>query len=663
MLGFGLVVTVASANTGIHVGSLWSASGQRLASANAGAPAPTSSAPADLPFQTSWIGNTNPGTDQRPHVSQNCTAGYVMPDGSAACISTWDEGAREGAVYKDGTPVTSLQWGHCCGGHAITADDRFLYVSVDSHGPWIRKYYHSGSFVPDGPGPLQTPSHAGAPPFGLAVVGDEVFAAVPSRNTVDVYRTSDLAYLRSFTVPGAGRMAADGGGRLWIRTGRQVRAYSTAGADLGLAVTDTVDPTAVAVSPQGELLVGDDGRDRQQVYVYDLRPAPVRVDTVGVAGGMFAGPVPGAAGPLRFNGIVGVGKDTAGRLFVMQDHPSSESLGTGTNIDVYRRTGATWTRDWQLLGLEFVDMADIDVASYHDGVVDAYTTNEHFRLDLNRPPGQQWTWVGQLSNRFDEPTDTDNGDLVPHVVYLGGQRFLATNTGDNGQITLRRFVPGTEYAHIVAQIGDSGVGTVDAHGDVWWAHPEWIGVARFTGLDAHGVPTFTSEQTYVDGLAPFSSIGRLRYDAAADAMYVTGFTEEHKHWDTADKVMGTVLARYDGWSRGNRTPRWTTVLPHFPGSTTEARDGLGLSAMDLAGGRIYASMLTGSGTPEQARMYAYDAATGAQVATWLPGPTVGQTGWTDLVDGVRAVALPDGETVVFQEEDRCAKIMMYRIQG
>jgi hypothetical protein len=625
----------------------------------------------DRPYQVSWIGNTFPGKGREPsdsdHVQQNCNAAYVAADGLVICNSRWDEGTKEAGVYQDGKSVGMLQDVHCCGGYAVTGDERFFYLAAeDEAGTRTIRQYDNNTYA----SLRRAPSHGNALVVGLAVVGSEVFASSKDHNRVDVYRTSDLAYLRSFPVDGPSAMASDHGGRLWIATRRMVAAYSTAGADLHLSVTDTVDPTAVAVDPQGELLVGDDGPQRQQVYVYDISGPPRRVEAIGAPGGMYAGPVPGRAGPLRFNGITGLGKDARGTLIVAQDHVGdsayAESAGTGTNIDAYVRRSESWVRAWQLLGLQFVDMADVDVASYRYGVIDAYTADDHFSIDFTKPPGQQWSWVGILRNRFAYPHDARlaadvlSTPTVPSVVTLGGQKFLAvTNMYADGLI-LYGFVKGTEYTVEGARLAVQRA-RFDSHGDVWSIDDQGISRTRFTGLDENGAPTFGRPTAF--GMPhPFTVLGRERYDPATDAMYLSGFTADRPAWAGADKVMGTVLARYDNWTAGNRTATWTTILPYTRNGTIHGPTALGLVSMDIAGdGRIYTTTLTHERGETQSRVYQYDEATGSLIGSWIPGPGLGSTGWVDVMDGIRARRLPTGDTVVFQEDDYRAKTVMYLV--
>jgi len=225
---------------------------------------------------------------------------------------------------------------------------------------------------------------------------------------------------------------------------------------------------------------------------------------------------------------------------------------------------------------------------------------------------------------------------------------------------LYRFVPGTEYTVKVLQL-DAPRPSMDHNGDVWTLQGQGVARLRFAGLDASGTPKFGKPELFRTP-APFTSIGRARYDAARDAMYLSGFTKDRPSWNGADKVMGSVLARYDNWTRGGRTATWTTVLPYTAGGNLQSPTPLGLVSMDITGdGRIYTTTLTYKRPESQSRMYVYDESTGRLLTSWLPGPTFGDTGWVDLVDGVRARLLPNGETLVFQEDDYRAKIVMYRI--
>ena len=77
--------------------------------------------------------------------------------------------------------------------------------------------------------------------------------------------------------------------------------YSQTGKQLPQQIADIVEPTAIAIDPQGRLLVADNG-PRQQVLIYDIKNQPVQVGTFGSKGGIYAG-VPGEVQDLKFYGL------------------------------------------------------------------------------------------------------------------------------------------------------------------------------------------------------------------------------------------------------------------------------------------------------------------------------------------------------------------------
>lgn len=649
-------------------------------------PQPAAAVTSDSPSQWSWIGNTHGGLGFQ-HVQSHCYGAWVAPDGTVICNTVWDEGGSEGGIYKDGRNAGNLLDAHWDGGgYAVTGDASYVYMGAHNNGTnqeGISRYKlsdHTGAACPNCTEHLNNfrANQSGSPVRGLTVSGGKLYAVVFDKNVVEIYNTADMAYQGSFSVPGPTRIAADGSGRLWIATGGDVKAYSTAGATLGITIAEPDDPTALAVDNQNRLLVGDDGVNRQQVLIYDISGTPARVETVGQSGGLFAPPV-GQVGPLRFTGIVGVGTDSAGNLYVAQDHPTRETASTGTNIEAYSRSGSTWTRKWQVLGLEFLDLADADTSTYSNGVLDVYDASHHFKVDLSKPIGQQWTWVGEMFNRFTDPNDPRGGAhdaaVEPRVVTLGGQKFLAVTGMYGGHMYFYRFVPGTELSRLALDVPIGGYGYVAGNGDLWVAKRDGISKKPFQGLDSAGKPQYGAEESY--GVpAPFNSIGRVRYDASKDVLYVVGFTPVRPTWPSMDKVMGTTMVRYDRWSQGNRSATWTTILP-YNSSATLYTAFLGMVAMDVTSDRIYAVGLNrdrGNSGPGP-RMHVYDAATGVDLANWTPegpNPVVatdgwanghdnGPAGWVDLEDGINARQLPDGQTLVFQEEDFQAKILMYRI--
>ena len=109
---------------------------------------------------------------------------------------------------------------------------------------------------------------------------------------------------------------------------------------------------------------------------------------------------------------------------------------------------------------------------------------------------------------------------------------------------------------------------VDDNGVVWQANRE-EGIRYFPmqGLDEHNNPTYTYNSMQTIPLPePFAEPGgdlqRIEYDSDVDVMYLGGYTAKKQRWGDEWGLVGPVVARYDDWSTGNRTPRWQIELPY-----------------------------------------------------------------------------------------------------
>jgi hypothetical protein len=131
-----------------------------------------------------------------------------------------------------------------------------------------------------------------------------------------------------------------------------------------------VVPTALAVDPRNRLLVADAGAD-QQIKIYDaIDTAPQLKDSFGTKGGIFARPIPGKFGDLRFNRPTAIGVDGQGNVYVAS---SGSTAGGSTVLECYSPHDQC---RWQRLGLEFIDLADFDPAAERD----VFTKEEHFTM-------------------------------------------------------------------------------------------------------------------------------------------------------------------------------------------------------------------------------------------------------------------------------------------
>jgi hypothetical protein len=352
-------------------------------------------------------------------VQQDVEGMAVDRDGTVWAATRWEEGTSEVGAYRDGAVVGRLAdvhgWG-MMGGRAVAVDQDFVYQAMEqtphagidspSAGTWygVRRFSkatrQSVGLPANGRGrggSVRVVSTS-APVTGLAATSTEVYAAVAGEGVIRVYRKSDYAEVRSLSVPAPGHLAVEASGDLWVVSGSEVREYSPAGALLRTVVVES--PTSVAVAVDGRLLVTTDGA-RQQVVVLDVVGEAREVDAVGVRGGMWSEPR-GAAGPLRFNGPVGAGTDASGRLFV-----ANGLGGDGTDLRALSRTSSGWQEQWQLLGLAFVDNADLSPTDERT----AFTAKHRFELDFSKPPGSSGR--GRPTSSTATATRTTSGPATP----------------------------------------------------------------------------------------------------------------------------------------------------------------------------------------------------------------------------------------------------------
>ena len=539
---------------------------------------------------------------------------------------------------------------------------------------------------------------------GLAADSRRLYVSDPAHHQVRVFDTETMAPLTAWPCDHPGKLALDPAGRLWVLPSgdgpnRRIFCLDThSGARLPQTITGPPgwNPLGIATDVHGHLLVADSGPD-QNVKIYSVSPSlrsPALLKTFGVRGGIQAAPS-GQVGAQRFNRPVGGGRDRLGRLYV---YSSGSVAGGGSVIESYAPSGK---RLWRLLGLEFIDCAEPDPLSE----TDVYTKEEHFVMDYAQPAGQQWTYQGYTVNPFRYPDDprVHTGTTSVFVRRIGGKRFLFTTDMYSAELAVFRFPAGTGSETVIpagmfakghftegktvwpavqpakgewiwrdsngngqmeasefAQPGtgkdapDSWGWSVDDFGDVWQATAR-DGLREFPclGLDSHGSPIYSYATLKTLPMpAPFVELCRAEYVPETDTLYLAGYTTEHPHTGGEWGTVGTEVVRYDGWSKGDRTPAQRIVLPYDGKRDPQVY----IKAMCLAGDYLFA---VESRDPE--RVFVYNIRTGALQGTMQPDKTVGKSsGWVDTPYGIRAFKRANGEYLIFVEEDLDAKVILYR---
>jgi hypothetical protein len=533
---------------------------------------------------------------------------------------------------------------------------------------------------------------------GLATVGDKLFISNAAANIVQIYNTKTMQEIGKFAVTNPGGIAIDPQGDLWIIQTKkgtmvgQIVHYSQTGKKLPQQIVDVVDPTAIATYRQDRLLVAENGI-RQQVLIYNIENQPVQVGTLGTENGIYSG-VPGEVQSLKLYGITGVGTDSTGNIYINNNGFNK----SGTDLRKFSESGK---QQWQLLGLTFVDNADTDPKS--DGV-DVFTKHEKYLIDYSKPSGKQWTYKVYTLNPFKYPQDPRLHTSPDGPIFrrIQGRPFLFLTDMFGSLLQIYRFQPTTDGniaipAGLLVVTNDKGKSIqgnwppyqpakgewiwrdkngngafdqneydssedypyiggwwVDTKGDVWKTLRTEDGIRHYPlqGLDSKGNPiyTYTSIQKHKTP-SVFKDLRHIEYFPETDTMYLSGFTAAHPASGDDTRVIGSEIARFDNWSKGNRTPKWRTVVPY---DSTGKRE-VSTAAISVAGDYVFAV------TVKTAEVYVYKAATGKFVLKFGPGPEVGgESGWVDIPHGIRAFRRANGEYLVFAEENMNGKVIIYR---
>jgi len=534
---------------------------------------------------------------------------------------------------------------------------------------------------------------------GLCATDQELFVSCPYDSKMRVYDANTMRLVRTWPLECGSDIAVDRQGMLWVvrgREGRYISRYDPNGTKLPQEVVlpEPSRASDICVDRSNRLLVADAGPDHQ-LRIYDrIDTAPVLAATFGRKGGIFSGRR-GEFGELRFHSITGVGSDDAGNIYVAStQRPAS---GGGCILESYTAAGRL---NWRVMALEFVDRAAEDPGE----PTSLYTKDTRYKMDYRKPPGEEWSYAAYTLDWHRYPHDPrlTLGLLSPFVQRLEGRRFLFLN-GQNGATPFGvwRFDPAKEgeiaipcvlYSHrhagnvpnepaagewlwrdedgdgqfdpdeFLTRNGQDGPGAggiwVDSSLTVWLACGD---IRSFVcrGLNRAGVPLYDFESSEtVRRPEPFQEVKRIRYDPQADVMYLGGTTREHRnvHW----KGMGPVLCRYDGWSKGGRTPRWQ-IVGTYDRDYRGGHESCEPLSFDVAGEYVFVALAGGSGklAVGWGHIDVYRADTGEHVGFIEPPKEFGQVGLMDMVECLRAFRLPWGEYVIIEEEDYAAKNLLH----
>ncbi|RDK03915.1 hypothetical protein DLM46_05430 [Paraburkholderia lacunae] len=424
--------------------------------------------------------------------------------------------------------------------------------------------------------------------------------------------------------------------------------------------------------------------------------------TLGETGGIYAGRA-GTPGPLRFNGLTGVGVDRAGNVYVAMNgsgprshRPDAVGNTAGVLLESYAPDG---TRRFSLQSLLFIDGAQF----VEGDPPSVYSGGKRFTLDLSRPLGEEWRYAGFTADRFRYPYDpffnlNEAQRGTPMVRDIEGRRLLYTLDMTSSYLRIYRFagdqetaipsglfalwhIPGPwppnqpargewiwrdtagkgrfaphDFEQNTADMRDEGPKLrgwwVDRRGDIWQGTAtEGIRCFPLQGFDRTGNPVYhyASLRTY-DTPSRLNHLARLVYDDATDTLYLSGSTRQRPFNEANWNGAGSLLARYDHWKSGKPVLRYAIEWPD-----RGPENPLFMTGFAVGGDYLFAV------ESRSAVVSVYERDTGREVGHLAPGPEVGSTsGMMDEAMPISAHRLASGEYLVFVEEDLHGKTIMYR---
>ena len=528
---------------------------------------------------------------------------------------------------------------------------------------------------------------------GLAADEKRLYVSCPPENVIKIYDTQTMAKVGEWKMERPGPLALQNDNVWVLQTGSSLTCLDKTGqVALGQfsPMHSAVPPLLkFPLSPKSSLTNIAIGAHQEIIFVWQGILPSVSARTRRLVG-IYANPR-GKFGDGRVNNPSAAVMDAQGNLYVA--HRGS----TGGGSTVLESYDANQKLNWRLFGLNFVDMADVDPTDD----TQIFTKEERFSYDYAKTGTEAWKYEAYTVNPWKNANDPrlKLWSAGAWVRRIGGQKFLFVNDMNAEWQQVYRFdgeisVPHALFAKKrinkdgwpqnepakgewiwIDKIRNGAFDTgeydardsdapnsqgqwVDDNGGVWLA-TEKQGLRYFPCEVKNNLPywNYASMQTFPHP-QEFDEVKRVRYDVKTDTLYLGGTKGEDKnqHW----KPMGPVIARYDGWLKGDKKRRWQMVAPYQKGSSGhESCEPMGF---DVAGDYIFVPY-TGAGKQigyKTGHIEVFRADNGQSVGWMEPGADIGEIGLQDIRECLRAHQRKDGEYIVFLEDDYKAKILMYR---
>jgi hypothetical protein len=610
-------------------------------------------------YTTDWVANTF-GTNAT-RVGNVARSMWVAPEGVVYTASMWDENAGSIAIYQNGQSIGFIGAHADSQGGAITGNSTSIFTPLQfttTFGSGKVGRYNRSTKTRDLIIPVSaTTSERRADVItGLATSGTLLYASDLPGNRVRIF-TTDGIWQQDINVSGPGALAVDGTGNVWVaqKSAGTVLEFNPSGVALNtISMGASSRPSALYFDAStGRLMVGDEGPD-MNIKLYNISGTPFLADTFGVQGGYLdtTTGIKGQVGAKRFTRVVGIGKDTSGNLYVLNNPwGGSWDLGRdgGTDIHSYDSLG---TLKWTLQSTNFEGVADPDSgtdgaymysammvytgsggAGYVANTVDPITYPSDPRIAINVPGrGEHF---GQLA------TVGSNRILVAAGQNSDGFDFFYFNQA-NGYIAIPyATLPGPAF-NTTARIRYGFC--LDSKGDIWAGLDKTNAIWHYPliGFDSNGKPTWgpAISTPTPSGSSP---ITRIIYLPESDTMILARGIVGSIDWTS----IGTTVEVYRGWLAGNTTTPTQVITISSPNPKSIA----------AAGNYLFVGYVH-----TVPNIDAFNLTTGALDTTFINGSpdTVYVGNDVDSMYGIRAYLRSTGEYMVTKDNYNGTSIIIYR---
>ena len=193
----------------------------------------------------------------------------------------------------------------------------------------------------------------------------------------------------------------------------------------------------------------------------------------------------------------------------------------------------------------------------------------------------------------------------------------------------------------------------DMAGNVWKTNRE-DGIRYFPlqGLDTHSNPKYSfATSTLFSNPVGIQDVVRVDYDVTSGDLYASGRASNSvpEIWPLA----GNTLSKYSNFlNNPTALPTWSITLPY---ATTSPAADENVKAWCVEGDYIFCILV------KYGKIIVREKATGNIVGEIIPNSSTGSaSGWADINGAIQAHKRPNGEYMIFAEENGFGKIMMYR---